>query len=100
MRSSRLQKASSGLGSRMLSSRRSSSSSRFIIDFCLKMMLLIVLTGELAVEMKESLSVLVLARDDAEDDLRNEVRMLCGEKRARMVWKREGCMVTVGGSVI
>jgi len=62
------------------------------------MMLLMVLTGELAVEMKESLSVLVLAREDADDDLRNEVRMLCGEKRARMVWNREGCMVTVGGS--
>jgi len=59
------------------------------------MMLLMVLTGELAVEMKESRSVLVLARDDADDDLRNDVRMLCGEKRAAMVWNRECCMVVV-----
>jgi len=77
----------------MFSSLRSSSSSRFIIDFCLKMMLLMVLTGELAEDMNESLSVLMLARDEAEDDRRNDVRMLCGEKRAAMVWNRDGCMV-------
>lgn len=61
------------------------------------MMLLMVLTGELAVEINESLSVLVLARDDAEEDRRNDVRMLCGEKRAAMVWKREGCMMKMVG---
>jgi hypothetical protein len=64
------------------------------------MMLLMVLTGELAVEMNESLSVLMLARDDAEDDRRNDVRMLCGEKRAAMLWNREGCMMAAAVVVV
>lgn len=75
----------------MLSSLRSSSSSRFIMDFWRKMMLLMVLTGELAWETNESRSV--LAREDADEDRRKEVRMLWGEKRAAMVWKRVDCML-------
>jgi hypothetical protein len=61
-------------------------------------MLLMVLTGELACEANEARSVL-LAREDVDDDdmdRRNEVRMLCGEKRAVMDWKRGVCMVAVG----
>lgn len=55
-------------------------------------MLLMVLTGELALEMNESRSV--LARDEAEDeDRRNEVLILWGEKRAAIEWNREDCMV-------
>lgn len=54
-------------------------------------MLLMVLTGELALEMNESLSV--LAREDADDDRRNEVRRLWGLKRAAMEWKREDCIL-------
>ena len=76
----------------MFSSLRSSSSSRFIMDFWRKMMLLMVLTGELAWEMNESLSV--LTREDADDDdRRNEVRRLWGEKRAAMAWKRVDCIM-------
>ena len=61
-------------------------------------MLLMVLTGELACEANEARSVL-LAREDVDDDdmdRRNEVRMLCGEKRAVMDWKRGECMMAVG----
>jgi len=59
------------------------------------MILLIVLAGELAWEMNESLSVLVLALDDADDDRRNDVRRLRGENRDAMVWNRVvDCMVT------
>ena len=64
-------------------------------------MLLMVLTGELACEANEARSVL-LAREDVDDDdmdRRNEVRMLCGEKRAVMDWKRGDCMVAVGMAV-
>jgi hypothetical protein len=64
-------------------------------------MLLMVLTGELSCEAKEARSVL-LAREDVEDDdmdRRNEVRMLCGEKRAVMDWKRGVCMMAVGMAV-
>lgn len=98
MRSSRLQNVAAGLGSRMWVGRSvSSCSSR--LDFWRKTMLLMVLTGELACEATEARSVL-LAREDADDDVdsdrRNEVRRLCGEKRAVMLWKREVCMVTVG----
>jgi hypothetical protein len=61
-------------------------------------MLLIVLTGELSCETNEARSVL-LAREDVDEadmDRRNEVRILCGEKRAVMDWKREACMMAVG----
>lgn len=65
-------------------------------------MLLMVLTGELACEANEARSVL-LAREDVDDDdmdRRNEVRMLCGEKRAVMDWKRGVCMVAVGVAAV
>lgn len=92
--SSRLQKWVVGLGSRMLSSLHGSSS-RSIIDFWRKTMLLMVLTGELAWEWNEPLSELALEEvDEADEDLRNEVRRLCREKRAVMDWKREVCMLT------
>lgn len=54
-------------------------------------MLLMVLTGELVCEAIDIRSLL-LARDEADDDRRNEVRRLCGEKRAAMDWKRGDCM--------
>jgi len=57
---------------------------------------LIVLTGELAWELNEFLSE--LARDEAEDDRRKDVRRLCREKRAVMAWKRGVCMLAVGFS--
>lgn len=58
-------------------------------------MLLMVLTGELAWEWKEPLSELALEEvDEADDDLRNEVRRLCREKRAVMDWKRGDCILT------
>jgi hypothetical protein len=61
-----------------------------------RMMLLMVLTGELDCDMNESRSE--LARDDVDDDRRNEVRMLWGEKRDAMAWKRvEGIMMAVVG---
>ncbi|SPQ18980.1 b46bb0b0-6a0a-4e96-98fb-81886a2e45d2 [Thermothielavioides terrestris] len=89
MRSSRLQNVAAGLGSRISSN-----------DFWRKTMLLMVETGELACEAVKPRSVL-LAREDADDDVddvdsdrRNEVRRLCGEKRAVMAWKREVCIVS------
>ena len=97
MRSSRLQKVAAGLGSRMCGVR-SSSSKCSSPDFCRKTMLLMVLTGDW--ETNEPRSVL-LAREEADDDddddidRRNEVRRLCGEKRAVMEWKREDCMMPV-----
>ena len=97
MRSSRLQKVAAGLGSRMCGGRSSSSCDPRPV-FWRKTMLLMVLTGELACEANEARSVL-LAREDVDDDdmdRRNEVRRLCGEKRAVMDWKREVCMVAVG----
>ncbi len=97
MRSSRLQKVAAGRGSRMCGVR-SSSSWCSSSSFCRKTMLLMVLTGE--PEANEARSVL-LAREDADDDdrdRRNDVRRLCGEKRAVMDWKREVCMVSVGCS--
>lgn len=63
------------------------------------MLLMMLAAGELlANEAKDALSAL-LAReeddvdDDEVDDRRNELRRLCGEKRAVMDWKREVCMV-------
>ena len=61
---------------------------------------MMVLTGDC--ETNEPRSVL-LAREEADDDddddddmdRRNEVRRLCGEKRAVMEWKREDCMMPV-----
>ena len=57
-------------------------------------MLLIVETGDDSWDEKEPR--LLLARDEAEDDRRNEVLRLCGEKRAVMAWKREDCILMVG----
>jgi hypothetical protein len=59
------------------------------------MMLLIVLpTGDDVADKNEFRSALLARDEDAElEDLRNEVRRLCGEKRAVMVWKREGCIL-------
>jgi hypothetical protein len=62
-------------------------------------MLLMVLTGELVCEPNDARSLL-LARDEVDDDdmdRRNEVRRLCGEKRAVMDWNREVCIVAVVG---
>lgn len=74
-----------------------SSSSRSTIDLCWKMMLLMVLAGELACDMNESRSVLAL--DDADGDRRNEVRMLWAEKRAAMAWKRVVCILVLKGGL-
>lgn len=54
-------------------------------------MLLIVLTGDDDVVAYEPRSL--LARDEAEDDRRKEVRKDLGEKREVMDWRREDCML-------
>lgn len=95
MRSSRLQKVAAGRGSRMCGGR-SSSSCDSSTEFLRKAALLTLLTGELLRETSDARSAL-LARDETEDDdmdRRNDVRRLCGEKRAVMDWKREVCMVS------
>lgn len=62
------------------------------------MLLMVLPTGDDVAERYEFLrapSPTLLAREDAdEDDLRNDVRRLWGEKRAVMAWKREGCIVS------
>lgn len=58
-------------------------------------MLLIVETGDDSCEEKEPL--LLLAREEADEDRRKEVLMLWAEKRAVMAWKREDCILMVGG---
>jgi hypothetical protein len=78
---------------------RSSSSCISSIDFWRNTTLLMVLTGELVCEPNDDALSLLLARDDVDDadmDRRNEVRRLCGEKRAVMDWNREVCIVAVG----
>lgn len=94
--SSKLPKKTTGRGSRMVSSlpKLLRSSSRSTMDGCRKMMLLMLLpTGDDVADMNEFRSAL-LARDEAElEDLRKDVRRLWGEKRAVMVWKREGCIL-------
>lgn len=83
-----------GRGSRMCRGRLSSSSISSI-DFCritMLLMVLMVLVAELVCDVKDARSVL-LAREDGDDDRRNDVRMLCGEKRAVMDWKRDECML-------
>lgn len=67
------------------------SSSRSSIDGWRKTMLLMVLTGDEEAVAYESRSL--LARDEAEEERRKEVRSWLGEKRAVMDWKREDCMV-------
>jgi hypothetical protein len=86
-----------GRGSRMFSSlaKLLLSSSRSTIEGWRKMMLLMVLTGEDTVEAMESR--LLLARDEAEDERRKEVRRVDGEKRAAIAWNLEDCILT--GSV-
>jgi hypothetical protein len=69
-------------------------------------MLLMVLMGELVCEYCEANESALSLRhppllaledaDDAEDDLRNEVRSFCGEKRAVMDWRRGECIFVVG----
>lgn len=64
-------------------------------------MLLIVTTGDDACERYELRSEL-LDRDEVDeddDDRRNDVRSLCGEKREARAWKRVVCIlaVCVGG---
>ena len=64
------------------------------------MTLLMVLTGDEAVEEAME-SRLLLARDEDEYDRRNEVRRVVGEKREAMAWNLEDCIVMFGrgGSV-
>jgi hypothetical protein len=50
-------------------------------------------TGDIEAEEKELRSL--LARDEAEEERRNEVRRFCGAKRAVMDWKRE-CDILTG----
>lgn len=78
-----------GLGSRMLSSlaKLRLSSSRSTIEGWRKMMLLMVLTGDDAVEAIESRLL------ETEDDRRKEVRRVVAEKRAAMAWNREDCIM-------
>ncbi len=54
-------------------------------------MLLIVLTGDMFADVYEFR--LLLARDEADDDRRKEVRRWRGEKRAVMAWKRADCIL-------
>jgi len=56
------------------------------------MMLFIVLTGEDRLEAYE-FRLLLLARNDGDDDRRNEVRMLWGEKRAVIAWNLDVCIL-------
>lgn len=51
------------------------------------MMLLMVLTGDDAVEAIESRLL------ETEDDRRKEVRRVVAEKRAAMAWNREDCIM-------
>jgi len=78
-----------GLGSRILSSlaKLRLSSSRSTIEGWRKMMLLMVLTGDDAVEAIESRLL------ETEDDRRKEVRRVVAEKRAAMAWNLEDCMM-------
>ena len=66
------------------------SSSRSTMDGCRMMMLLMVVTGDRLADEYEFR--LLLARDEADDDRRNEVRRLWGLKRAVMAWKRADCI--------
>jgi len=63
-----------------------------MMEGCRKMTLLMALTGDM-VEDDEYELRLLLARDEADDDRRNEVRRLWGEKRAMVAWKREVCIL-------
>ena len=82
-----------------LHSTTSSYSGSMSMERFRRMRLLMVLTGELDCDMNESRSE--LARDDVDDDRRNEVRMLWGEKRDAMAWKRvEGIMMAVVGGEV
>jgi len=58
------------------------------------MTLLMALTGDMVDDEYELRAL--LARDEADDDRRNEVRRLWGEKRAMVAWKREGCILACG----
>jgi hypothetical protein len=71
------------------------SSSMSRIDGCLNSTaLMVACTGD---EDEEEENELVVA-EDAEDDRRNDVRRFPGEKRDRIIWKREVCILNgVGG---
>jgi hypothetical protein len=58
-------------------------------------MLLIVLAGEDTLMWEEYESRLLLAREEADEDRRNEVRRLEGANRVVMEWKREVCMLNI-----
>lgn len=64
------------------------------MEGCRNMMLLMVLTGDDAVEAIESR--LLLIREEADDDRRNDVRRVVGEKRAAMEWNLEDCILDDG----
>lgn len=80
-----------GRGSSTVSSapdrRFSSSMSR--MDGCRKSTALIVCTGDDEPDEPDELVVDV----DADDKRRRDVRRLLGEKRERIVWKRDVCML-------
>lgn len=58
------------------------------------MLLMVLPTGDAVIDKYEFRSALLARDDEAElDDLRNDVRRLCGENRAEMAWKREGCIL-------
>lgn len=65
------------------------------MDGCRKMMLLMVPTGDEACDMYERSELLDRdeAVDEDEDDRRNDVRSLCGERREAMAWKRVVCIL-------
>lgn len=63
-------------------------------------MLLMVFTGEEA-DDEAMESRLELTRDDeVEERRRNEVRSVEGAKRAAMEWKREDCILLLGGGSV
>ena len=68
------------------------SSSMLMMEGWRKMTLLMALTGDMVDDDEYELRAL-LARDEADDDRRNEVRMLWGEKRAARAWRRVDCIM-------
>ena len=68
------------------------SSSMLMMEGWRKMTLLMALTGDMVDDDEYELRAL-LARDEADEDRRNEVRRLWGEKRAMVAWKREVCIL-------
>lgn len=83
-----------GLGSSRLNSdpRLFCSSSKSAMEGCLTSTKLIMLVGDDEELVKESRECVDC--EDAEDERRNDDRRLFREKRWRMVWKREVCILT------